>query len=153
MNTDGLRNKIRSDLKRGRDFEKIFMERMGDCRLSPEYVDIEDHIDVIHNRTGDTFDIKGGYKGNHFVWLEFMNVNGKDGWMKGKAKYIAFYLFDDFYIVDRVKLYNWCKKTLPNEPPQYDKRLFYKPYRRRGRRDILFKVKVEDITSKAEMIL
>jgi len=152
---DNLGKKIINDLKEGKKYEELFMQKLREsgveCKRSSKMQDIYDHIDVIDEK-GITYDVKG-YKGFHFVWLEFMNVRGNKGWMKGRADRIAFWLNDKFYVVNRQTLYDWCKEHLPNVPPQYDKSMFYTPYRRKGRKDILIKVKVEDVTKHAILIL
>jgi len=150
-----LGKKIIADLKEGKKYEKLFMDRLFasgvECSRSTKMQDIYDHIDVM-DENGRTYDVKG-YKGDRFVWLEFMNVRGNKGWMKGRATHIAFYLNEKFYVVNRQELLKWAEENLPNIPPQYDKSKFYTPYRRKGRRDILIKVKVEDVTKHAIQIL
>ena len=49
--------------------------------------DMHMHVDFWHGDVG--VDVKGNNLPDE-IWVEFINVNGKKGWLHGEAKYIAF---------------------------------------------------------------
>lgn len=77
-------------------------------------------------------------------WIELLNINGKHGWLYGKADYFSFESNDYWilisrenlqrFIADRCKEKEWCK-----EPS------LYKLYRREGRKDAITLVKTIDL--------
>ena len=73
-----------------------------------------------------------------WTWVEIRNVRGDDGWLKGKADYIAFEQKDHFIIVKRHELRKWCKKKIDLKTrvstPEEAK---YTLYTRKGRKDII----------------
>ena len=89
------------------------------------------------------------------IWIEYQNGDGKDGWIYGQADYIVFDLFTEYLAIDRVWLQlitdKLTKETVFTGDYQiYNKyvpkyQALYKPYRRSGRKDILTKIKLEDI--------
>jgi len=85
------------------------------ARKSDLNTDRFDHIDFWHTKDGETFgvDIKGNKLPSE-LWIEFKNVNGDDGWMYGKAKWIAFEIPDlgGFAIVLREELKDWAEKNV-----------------------------------------
>jgi hypothetical protein len=84
-----------------------------------------------------------------WVWIEFKNVQGKDGWVYGSSNFIAFERKDDFVIVNRVTLRNWLSRSnaarfdLPPVKNSWEAK--YRVYSRKGRRDQLTQVKMSDI--------
>ena len=83
-----------------------------------------------------------------WVWIEFKNVQGKDGWVYGKSNFIAFERKEDFVIVNRVTLRNWLGRSnvrwdLPRVQNSWEAK--YRIYTRRHRRDQLTQVKMSDI--------
>ena len=84
-----------------------------------------------------------------WVWIEFKNVQGKDGWIYGDADFIVFERENDFIFVNRQELVDWlgsCKKIRYDLPfVTLAKLARYKIYQRRGRRDEITQVKMSDI--------
>jgi|TARA_B100001094_G_scaffold225840_1_gene220161 hypothetical protein len=87
-----------------------------------------------------------------WIWLELTSVNGKPGWLRSGPDFIAFERERDFVLSNREILYNW----LVNESPAKEsieskdyvdsaRQAKYKIYRRRGRKDELVQVRIEDI--------
>lgn len=71
-----------------------------------------------------------------FVWVEFMNVRGKPGWLYGEAQFIAFETKDGFAVVDREKLVLHCNQHVNREINAYKPQdALNAVYRRNGRRD------------------
>ena len=90
-----------------------------------------------------------------WTWLEFVNVNGQDGWLKGKAEFISFERAEDFVIVPREPLLNWAKEQIKIKNKGVSIKAMaknaadakYKYYTRSGRQDLLTQVHVNDVLS------
>jgi len=131
-------------------------ERDGyDCIRPTRYQDRHEHWDVkmTKDKKSALVDVKG-YKESHkygLTWIEFKNVEGKRGWINGKAHAIAFEREDRFDLIHRAKLKKFVKSKIVN-PNGY---VFIKPddlveiayhrYRRMGRRDMVVIVPFADI--------
>lgn len=85
---------------------------------------------------------------DEFIWIEFKNVQGKRGWLYGKADFIAFEREDHFLLVKRSLLAKLCEKLVDlskiNENPRFP---LYSAYQRRNRNDVLSLIRADDITS------
>lgn len=80
------------------------------------------------------------------VWLEFKNVQGKFGWLYGKADWIAFEREDDFVMVKRHDLALMGEKLCDlGDRVSVGRDALYKGYQRRGRKDLLSIVKMSDV--------
>lgn len=80
------------------------------------------------------------------VWLEFKNVQGKFGWLYGKADWIAFERNEDFVLVKRHDLALMAEKLCAvGDRVAVGKDALYKGYQRSGRKDLLSIVKMSDI--------
>ena len=83
---------------------------------------------------------------DNLVWLEFKNVQGRFGWLYGEADWIAFERVDDFVMVKRHELALMGEKLCDlGDRVATGKEALYKGYQRRGRKDLLSIVKMEDI--------
>ena len=161
MGRDALNRVIARDMNRGRRSEVCFKglaERRGYTVIETSASsNIHDHIDFILSRddTPDkiTVDVKArkkssrssnDYDDEHW-WIEFHNVQGKLGWLYGKADKIAFERAHDFVLVDRESLKNYCETTVVPVfvPSTHD--AVYKCFQRNGRKDVISRVPVEDI--------
>jgi len=136
------------------DFFKIFKN----AEWSSEIEDMLDHIDV---KIGNiTVDVKGIKRVNmkdaeadpKIHWVEFQNVNGHKGWMYGKADYIAFELVEEFLLIKREDLYNFCKEKIVDRKIKSTKG-FYTLYRRKGCLDVLSLVLTEDLLKLPNLIV
>ena len=120
--------------------------------------DIHNHIDYwVKNKAGDLkgFDVKArkrtsrnsGRYSDDWVWIEFKNVIGKDGWIKGKADFIAFEFENSFLIVKRAELRELCKKLIKDTKTRVTraKDAKYLLYTRHGRKDLVTQIKLSDI--------
>ena len=72
-------------------FESLMTKRGHEVIRASVYENRNLHIDLFVN--GEGVDVKGG-KRTDYIWLEIQNVFGGKGWLKGKAKWIAFDLTD-----------------------------------------------------------
>ena len=117
-----------------------------------------DHIDYwVKNKEGKAmgFDVKGRKKTSRsnkgytddWIWIEFVNVIGKKGWIKGKADFIAFELENTFLIVKRAELRELCKKLITDTKTRVTKAsdAKYLLYTRKGRKDVVTQIKLSDI--------
>jgi len=93
-------------------------------------------------------------KTSEFTWVEFTNVNGKNGWIFGKSDYIAFDLMFKWVIIDREKLKNMVLSRLKDRTIRIkdSSPKTYLPYRRSGRDDTIVLVPVADIEEIADMV-
>lgn len=136
------------------EFAKLLLNYGGKIEHSSKSVDIHDHVDLIWTLEDKkiTFDVKSLKKHNRndvvfddsIHWIELQNVNGKKGWLYGKAKYIAFETNTSWIIVSRVKLINWIDNKIVDKTISNSKEL-YRLYRRSGRLDIIIKILTDDL--------
>ena len=134
--------------KDGDYFEDLFKDKILDLGLSYRESTIKDdwykHIDCYVNNFG--VDVKGN-RHLETIWLELENVNGNKGWLQGQSFYIAMYIIElnKFSIFKRLDLL----KYIENNVKKYteDKKDYNKFYTRKkwGKKDVLVKVKYEDI--------
>lgn len=91
-----------------------------------------------------------------WIWLEFRNVQGKNGWMKGESTHIAFEREKEFVLVPRLGLYKWAKQEIIKRYGSGEKMSIkcvaknsadsrYKCYTRYGRQDLLTQVNYEEM--------
>lgn len=109
-----------------------------------------------------SIDVKGERKNkrgdkdtdNKIQWVEFVNVNGDNGWLRGGADYIAFMHAKEVLFVRRDRLLEFAtakvrgkeiSSDLPKEP--------YVPYRRNGRKDVIAKVLRRDLVGLSSFII
>ena len=95
-------------------------------------------VDVKNNKDKDCH--------KDWIWIEFKNVQGKDGWIHGIADFIAFEERDYFLLCYRKELCDWCleKVDLKVLSPT-EEEAEYIVYSRKGKQDIISKVLLEDI--------
>lgn len=110
-----------------------------------------DHIDWICER--GTIDVKamkrisrGSPIQSEFIWIEFKNNNGLDGWIHGKQDWIAFEAPDRYVVVNRERLMNFALVVcdLENKVSQA-KDALYKAYTREGRKDLISMIRFDDL--------
>lgn len=82
-----------------------------------------------------------------YIWVEFKNVRGDDGWLYGKSDYIVFHNRDKncFHLVDRKELATLCEKICDNKTVNNPKEAVYHKYTREGRKDVLSLIYIDDI--------
>lgn len=138
--------------------EKLFYNLVPGSVWSSDEQDMKDHIDII---TPDfTVDVKGMKKINRdditvtpdIHWVEFRNVNGDVGWIYGKASYIAFERVDDYLLVDREVLLQFCKEKITDRKIK-NKKQIYKLYSRPGRQDVISLILTKDLLELSNIFL
>ena len=84
-----------------------------------------------------------------WVWLEMVNVQGKRGWVHGKANFIAFERYADFVVIKRDSIRKWVESSgrIRYDLPYVNKswQAKYRVYCRPGRKDQITLVKMSDI--------
>lgn len=139
--------------------ELEFFNMFDDIRKSDREEDMFGHYDfIIADRI--KVDVKGAKKinrwdeePNHEIhYVEFRNVKGNDGWVLGKADYIAFEYNDTFLLVKRIALKELCLNKIKSKEILNVKKL-YQYYRREGREDIITLVPTKDIIGITTRIL
>jgi len=110
------------------------------------------HIDY-HSYFG-TIDVKAKKKVNRYdssdqdelIWLEFKNVQGREGWLCGETDIIAFERNDDFVLVRRKNLLDMAEsKCNIDDRVTSSGGALYRGYQRRGRKDLISLVKMKDV--------
>lgn len=79
-----------------------------------------------------------------FHWVEFQNVRGDIGWLYGKADAFAFEIEDYFILVRKSALQKFME-TKTNGKVLEKSKDPYTLYQRKGRKDIVVKVKTLDL--------
>jgi hypothetical protein len=115
-----------------------------DARQSNKYEDINLHVDFWHGDNG--VDVKGNNLPDE-IWVEFANVNGKPGWTKGAAKWIAFDMSEvgGFIRVEREELLTWCYENVSPEIVRNKLKAYKKIYQRNGRQDKITRLMLSDL--------
>jgi len=139
----------------------------GETEKATSQQDIEDHIDFwwYSPKKGKIgIDVKGLNKSNRnngeyddsIHWLELQNVKGKNGWLKGKAEYIAFKTMNSIIFVKREKLLNFALESIKGKSVVYDTpKECYVPYKRAkwGRDDLSLKALNSDLLKLADFVI
>lgn len=139
----------------------------GEVERSSKYEDVYEHIDFWWDspRKGRIgIDVKGVNKGKRsdktfddsIHWLELQNVQGKDGWLKGKAEYIAFKTSTKIMFVKRDRLLSFALESIKGKEVVYDTpNECYVPYKRKkwGRDDLALKALNSDLEKLADFCI
>ena len=134
----------------------------------PANANMFSHIDFILTKKTESIVLKVDVKSrkrtsrkdkqfnDDWIWLEFRNVQGKNGWMKGDSTHIAFEREKEFVLVPRLDLYKWAKKEIIKRygngksmsikcVAKNSRDSKYKCYTRHGRQDLLTQVNYEEM--------
>ena len=96
-----------------------------------------------------------------WIWLEYRNVQGKNGWLAGESTHIAFERANEFVLVPRENLFNWSKKAIADHnggkmtikcKAKSARDARYKYYTRWERDDLLTQVSYEDMVKQVNGI-
>tara|TARA_R100001510_G_C7511292_1_gene110823 strand:+ start:23 stop:538 length:516 start_codon:yes stop_codon:yes gene_type:complete len=135
-----------------------YIRRWPDAKKSTDHEDMFDHVDYWHVRNGERFgvDLKGNKHPNQ-LWVEFKNVNGKEGWINGKAKWIVYDIpqMGGFAGIERLKLRDWCIEHVDPKHVKKPKDAYKKIYSRSDwakgngepQEDLITFIKIEDLKS------
>tara|TARA_R110002020_G_scaffold156437_2_gene338542 strand:+ start:382 stop:882 length:501 start_codon:yes stop_codon:yes gene_type:complete len=90
-------------------------------------------------RTDDEFQ-------DEWIWIEFKNVRGKDGWLHGLADFIAFETKESFILSFRKELADWCESHVDqNFKVTSAEEARYCVYTRKGKQDLISLIRLKDI--------
>jgi hypothetical protein len=132
----------------GNFYEELFAEKVIEkgfvYRKSTNKEDWYMHIDCYVNGYG--VDIKGN-RHLETIWLEYTNINGFNGWLRGKAFYIAMFIVElnCFSIYKRSDLLNYIEQNTKEKTS--NKKDYLKFYTRQKwkKKDEIVKVKYDYI--------
>lgn len=125
-------------------FESVLKEKGCEVVRSTNTQDVYDHIDFFVN--GKAVDVKARRALNK-IWLEMQNVAGNDGWLKGKADYIAFHFedFNHFKVFRREELRKFVEENVTETCKTSKPYLKYYTRDHWDKKDKLVKVKYDHI--------
>jgi len=139
-------------------FQKIAISNNMIIKKSSYNTDIFDHIDyyMTYNNKSFTVDIKSAKKFMEFnhsngsildewIWVELKNVNGKNGWLYGKADYVVYVFLKELWFINRKRLINFINQKLIKEYVTDKKFAQYKLYKRLNRNDLLTLINLKDL--------
>ena len=136
--------------KREEEFGEILKRRYPDARpaiLSEQYQGIDwvcekGAIDVKAMKRIS----RGSEIQSEFIWVEFKNNIGHDGWLYGEQDWIAFEASDRYVLVKRSELLSYCLAVcdLENRVDQA-KDALYRGYTRSGRKDLIAMIRFDDL--------
>lgn len=163
-----LKDKIASDLKKGKRAEDRFAELIPGCRMATKEEDTKMHIDIFlsrdlcekhlnwrlpKGRKEITFDVKtvkkvGEKPREDMQYLELVNVEGNHGWLYGESYCIVLEQSDSWIIVLNKTARQLAEKhTKGKTPSVVNQYKLYEPYTRSGRKDVTVLVKTSDLKS------
>jgi hypothetical protein len=165
-------NTVQNFYQEGINDEDMVMESTmrvfgGYAFHSTKNEDCYSHIDFFWSPAENSeykvgFDVKGRRKNSRsdskyscdVTWIEVQNVTGRNGWIYGQAKYISFVTDKDILYVDRTALVSMydekvnkslVKDSIPSN--------CYELYQRKGRKDLIFKARIEDIRNISKYVV
>ena len=129
--------------------EDEFATMFSDTTPSTTIEDIYEHWDLKVNTKIDVKSLKKQSRedvthNENFHWVEIKNVNGKLSWLYGEADFFAFETEDYWLIVEKKTLQDFIKEKCTGEEIGSSKDP-YKLYQRKGRKDVIVKVKTIDL--------
>ena len=131
-------------------FELVKMRDPNARRATPKeqyrHIDFVTYFGTIDVKSKKRIGRADGDEQDTIVWLEYKNVQGKEGWLVSEVDILAFERDDDFILVRRSILHDMAN-SLCNLKDMVDKTsdALYKGYTRRGREDLITQVKMRDI--------
>jgi len=143
----------------GRNAEQRFAATLTNPKFPTDEEDINEHWDVMDSM-GYRYDVKAMKKyrredpepTDRLHWVELRNVNGKLGWLYGKAYYIAFETRNWWIVVRREDLVKFIEGVLDGWEITTLKPMPYEIYQREGRQDLLTIIPTVDLLAIAERV-
>ncbi len=137
-------------------FQRYFEDKGWKVTAASQHANMYSHLDFKLEKDGEvhTVDVKSEKKvnrsdtetQNELIFLEWNNVQGRDGWLLGKATVIAFQDGDNYLMIPREKLVERATE-LCKDGKQVTKSgdALYNFYTRAGRHDLISLIKKSDI--------
>lgn len=95
--------------------------------------------------------IKNRKQDQAWLWIEFKNASGRQGWLYGDSHFVVFERKQDYIFINRKELLSWITSS---NKIRYDlpfvglaKRAKYRIYKRADKKDEITQIKVDDIKS------
>ena len=122
------------------DHIDMFMEGLSKSDSKP----VEVSVDIKARKRVSRRDKKFN---DDWVWIEMKNVQGKDGWLYGKANFIVFERENDFVLAPRKNIIELINSKVRFDLGFVDRayQAKYQVYQRKGRRDQITQIKMSDI--------
>jgi len=155
-------------LEMGQNAEKSFSfcaEARGFKVTKSSFNDEMNHIDFYIQSPENvkvSVDVKSRKKINRaddkvnddLIWIEFKNVQGRNGWLYGKADFICFERENDFIMVNRKSLAKLSEKLVDTSLINVHRSApLYTGYQRKNRKDLLSLIKITDIIDNIKHII
>lgn len=145
-------------------FKEICIKNGYSIKESSFNENVQKHIDVYIQKKIRWFgvDIKAKKRisrnnptpQSKYIWIEFKNVNGRVGWIYGKADYVAFELDEGFILVKRKELALFAEKTVDfNSVVNKAEEAIYKIYTRKDKKDQISLILSSDLYKLNHIIL
>ena len=97
----------------------------------------------------DVKKIKNKKQSQDWLWVEFKNAQGEDGWLHGEAHFVAFERTYDFIVVNRKELLTMLSdgKKIRYDLPFVNlaKRAKYRIYKRAGTKEEITQISAKDL--------
>lgn len=97
----------------------------------------------------DVKKIKNKKQSQEWLWVEFKNSAGEDGWVHGDAHFVVFERKYDFIVVNRKELVTMLNngKTVRYDLPFVNlaKRAKYRIYKRDGKKEEITQINIKDL--------
>ena len=148
-------------LKKGKETEARFALLLDNPVFSTEDQDKKEHWDL-KDEMGVKYDVKGmkqyqrkenGLATDRLHWIEFLNVNGDDGWLYGQADVIVFETRKWWLLVNREDLVTFAEAATKDEKWANGKPKPYEFYRRKDKMDKITILPTVDLLSIASKVL
>ncbi len=145
-------------MKRGQEAEERFV-RVSEARgltvaHSRKKDDIFKHVDflIVDGDEGMMVDVKARKRITRAdeaaqdieIWLELKNVGGNPGWVYSKG-HVAFEIAEGFVVISKEALAQIIEDIVSKDIVTTAKDALYNLYNRKGRKDLLTRVYLEDI--------
>jgi len=143
----------------GRSAEQRFAATLTNPVFAAKDEDINDHWDVMDSM-GYRYDVKAMKKyrreddsaTDRLHWVELRNVNGKLGWLYGKAYYIAFETRSWWIVVKREDLVKFIEGAIWGQEAKIERPKPYELYQRPERQDLMTVIPTVDLLAIAERV-
>ena len=155
-----LNNTVQSFLKEGKIKEDEFAEMLGGMTKATDKQDMSEHWDLKLQKEmridvkAIKRDRRSGEPNEDIHWVEIKNVLGREGWLYGNATHFAFETCRYWIIVEKISLQalisDLCKSKVRTSNAGD---ALYKLYSRRGRKDLITKIKTLDLCFIAESMI
>ena len=143
----------------GRNAEQRFAATLTNPVFATKEEDMNDHWDVMDSM-GYRYDVKAmkkyrredGAATDRLHWVELRNVNGKLGWLYGKAYYIAFETRAWWIVVKREDLVKFIEGAIWGNEAKIERPKPYELYQRPERQDLMTVIPTVDLLAIAERV-